>query len=322
MNTKKVISFFLYFLFFSLFIVYASGQSARGKGRLSGVVIDEEGNPIQSAKLVIEFKGKDIFTGESKSDKRGRWSFLGLGTGRWVVTASLDGYIPSSESLQVQQLNKNPKITFTLQKLSASDKPFIEDEGSFEILEKGNELYMEGKYAEALSSFEEFLQLNSKAYQVRLNIYNCYRELGEYEKAIEQCNLILDNVSQDETLGKEMAAKALAGIGECYLLQKDMENAQKYFEQSIETYPENELIAYNVGEIFFSNQKLEEALRYFTLASEIKPDWSDSYYKLGLVYLNTANNAGAIENFEKFLTLESDTSRAKSVKNILEQIKK
>lgn len=247
---------------------------------------------------------------------------MGLGTGRWKIIASLDGYIPSALDFHVSQLEKNPKITLILKKLLESDKPFIEDEGSFEFLEKGNELYGEGKYAEALSAFEEFLRLNPKAYQARLNIYNCYRELGEYEKAIEQCNLILENVSQDETLGKEMAAKALAGIGECYLLQKDMENAQKYFEQSIETYPENELIAYNVGEIFFSNQKLEEALRYFTLASEIKPDWSDSYFKLGLVYLNKADMARAAENFEKFLILEPDTERAVSAKNILEQIKK
>lgn len=322
MNTKKVFKFFLYFLFFSLFIVYASGQSARGKGRLAGVVVDGEENLIQSAKVVIEFLGKDVSKLESTTDKRGRWSFLGLGTGRWKITASLDGYIPSSLDFFVQQLERNPKITLILKKLSAFDKPFIEDEGSFEFLEKGNELYREGKYAEALSAFEEFLRLNPKAYQTRLNIYNCYRELGEYEKAIEQCNLILENVSQDETLGKEMAAKALAGIGECYLMQKDMENAQKYFEQSIETYPENELIAYNVGEIFFSNQKLEEALRYFTLASELKPDWSDSYYKLGLVYLNTGDLAKAAENFEKFLTLEQDTERAVSAKNILEQIKK
>lgn len=309
-------------LFLFLFCVYASGQSARGKGRLTGVVVDGEGNPIPSAIVVMEFVGKDIATLESTTDKRGVWSFLGLGTGRWRITASLDGYIPASQDFHVQQLNKNPKLTLTLQKLLESDKPLIENEESFDILDNGNEFYSEGKYTEALAAFEEFLQLNPKAYQARLNIYDCFRELGEYEKAIEQCNIILENVSQDETLGKEMAAKALSGIGECYLLQDDMENAQKYFAQSIETYPENELIAYNVGEIFFSNQNLKEALRYFTLASEIKPDWSDSYYKLGLVYLNIADYTNAAAKFEKFLTLEQDTERAGNVRNILEQIKK
>lgn len=59
-------------------------------------------------------------------------------------------------------------------------------------------------------------------------------------------------------MGKEMTAKALAGIGECYLKKQDFESGQNYFKKSIEAYPENELIAYNVGEIYFSNRKLGE----------------------------------------------------------------
>ncbi|MFC2158561.1 tetratricopeptide repeat protein [Acidobacteriota bacterium] len=322
MNRTTISKISLCILFISLFFGYASGQVARGKGRITGEVLDSEGNTIVSAILTLEFLGKDVSTLESKTNKRGMFSFMGLGTGQWRITASMDGYIPSSSEIYVRQLEKNPKITITLQKLLPTDKPLIEDEGSFDILDRGNELYEERKFAEALASFKEFFALNPKAYQVRLNIYNCYREMRDYEKAIEQCNIILENVSQDETLGKEMAAKALAGIGECYLLQEDMENAQKYFAQSIETYPENELIAYNVGEIFFSNQNLEEALRYFTLATEIKPDWSESFYKLGLVYLNKADYTKATEIFEKFLTIETDTERAVTVKNILEQIKK
>ena len=318
---KAVMTGALYFFLFFLLIGYISGQTARGKARQTGVVLDQGGNPVVGAKVTLEYLGEDERKLETKSDKKGGWSFLGLGTGQWRITAALDGYIPASVDIYVRQLNRNPKQTITLQKLSSSDRPLIEDEESFQLLDQGNELYADGKYDEALAAFGEFLVLNPKAYQARLNLYNCYREMGEYEKAIEQCNLVLENVTTDEATGKEMAAKALAGIGECYLMQQDIENAQKYFEQSIETFPENELIAYNVGEIFFSNQKLDEALRYFTLASQIKADWSDSYYKLGLVYLNKADYPSAVQNFEKFLTLETDTDRAASVKNILAQIK-
>ena len=320
-KTKAVMKGTLYFFLFFLLIGYVSGQTARGKARQTGVVLDQEGNPVVAAKVTLEYLGEDERKLETKSDKKGGFSFLGLGTGRWRISAALDGYIPVSVDIYVRQLDRNPKQTVTLQKLSSSDRPLIEDEESFQILDKGNELYADGKYPEALAAFEKFLVLNPKAYQARLNLYNCYREMGEYEKAIEQCNLVLENVSTDEATGKEMAAKALAGIGECYLIQKDIENAQKYFEQSLETFPENELIAYNVGEIFFSNQKLDEALRYFSLASQIKPDWSDAYYKLGLVYLNNADYPNAIQNFEKFLTLEEGTDRAATAKNILEQIK-
>lgn len=321
MKIKTVMRCSLSFIFILLLISYALGQTARGKARQAGVILDDEGNPVISAKVTIEYLGEDVRKLEGKTNKKGEWSFLGLGTGRWRISGTADGYIPAAIDVYVRQLERNPKLTLTLKKIKGSDRPIIEDEDSFLILDKGNDLYANGKYAEALAAFEEFLQLNPKAYQSRLNLYNCYREMGEYEKAIEQCNLVLENVSPDEATGKEMAAKALAGIGECYLKQQDMENAQKYFEQSLDTFPDNELIAYNVGEIFFSNQKLDEALRYFTLASQIKPNWSDAFYKLGLVYLNNADYPSAVQNFEKFLTLEDDTDRAASVKNILEQIK-
>lgn len=321
-KTKTLMLCALYLVLILMLTGYVSGQTARGKARQAGVVVDQEGNPVVEAKVTLEYMGEDERKLETKTNKKGEWSFLGLGTGQWRITAVKDGYIPLSIDIYVRQLQRNPKQTVTLQKLSASDRPIIEDEESFALLDRGNELYADGKYTEALAAYEEFLTLNPKAYQARLNLYNCYREMEEYEKAIEQCNLVLENVSTDEATGKEMTAKALAGIGEVYLKQQDIENAQKYFEQSIETFPENELIAYNVGEIFFANQKLDEALRYFSLASQIKPDWSDSYYKLGMVYLNLGDYPSAIQSLEKFLTLEADTDRAASVKNILAQIKK
>jgi tetratricopeptide (TPR) repeat protein len=321
MRGKTKFKVMLSFLLFFTFVLYTAGQTSRGKGRLSGEVVDQEGNPVVGAKVVIEYIGDDTAEHDSTTDKRGNFGFIALGTGRWKITATMDGYIPTAIEVYVRQLERNPKVTITLQKLQASDRPLVENEESFEFLDKGNDLYEEGKYKEALLAYEEFLTLNPKAYQVRLNLYNCFRELGEYDKAREQCNLVLESVSTDETAGKEMAAKALAGIGECYLKEGDIENARKYFEQSINTYPENELTAYNVGEIFFANQKLDEALKYFTIAKDIKPDWSDAYYKIGLVYLNLANYDEAKVNLEKFLTLEEDTERAASVKNILKQLK-
>ena len=321
MKTKILSGFTLCMFLFFLLIAYAAGQSARGKGRAHGVVNDQDGNPIKSAKITIEFMGGEEAKFETTSNQRGAWSIMGLGTGKWRVTAIAEGHAPYSTEIYVQQLARNPKLTLTLTKIQAADTPFIEDETTFELLDQGNDLFSEKKYDEALLAFQQFLEKNPHAYQVRLNIADCYREKGEYEKAIEECNAILGQISQDDPMGKEIIAKAQASIGECYLKQEDFENAQKYFTLSIEAYPDNEFIAYNIGEIFFSNQKLDEALKYFELAAQIKPDWSDAYYKLGLVYLNKADYEKAKEHLKKFLTLEPDTERSKSVKNILDQLK-
>jgi Tfp pilus assembly protein PilF len=43
---------------------------------------------------------------------------------------------------------------------------------------------------------------------------------------------------------------------------------------------------------------------------------------MGYVYLNKADNAKALENFEKFIKLEPDSERASSVKTIMEMLKK
>jgi tetratricopeptide (TPR) repeat protein len=151
---------------------------------------------------------------------------------------------------------------------------------------------------------------------------DCYREKGEFEKAIELYNKVLEQAKSDSSLGKEMSAKALSGIGNCFLKQGKIPEAQNFFKQSIEVSPKDEILAYNVGEIYFSNQGYDDAIKYFDMAAQIRPEWPDPYIKLGYVYLNKAENPKAIERFEKFLTLEPDGERAALVRNILNAIKK
>jgi tetratricopeptide (TPR) repeat protein len=170
--------------------------------------------------------------------------------------------------------------------------------------------------------FEQFLEKNPAAYQVKLNIGDCYREKGDYAKAMEYYNLVAAQADTDPAMGKTMKAKALAAIGLCYLRQKNLEEAQKYFRQSIDMAPQDEMLAYNVGEICFSNQEIEQATKYFELAAQIKPDWADPYLKLGYVYLNKGDMTKAAEYLEKFIKLEPNSERTAQAQNILSSIKK
>jgi TolA-binding protein len=86
-----------------------------------------------------------------------------------------------------------------------------------------------------------------------------------------------------------MTAKALARIGECHLKKGDLQTAQGFFKQSIETFPEDEVLAYNVGEIYF-NQKLDEATEYFAMATGSSPAGAKSL-QVSSLYLNKADYA-------------------------------
>ena len=170
--------------------------------------------------------------------------------------------------------------------------------------------------------YQEFLDKNPSAYQVMLNIGDCYREKGDYDKAVESYNKLIDHAKTDTAMGKTIGAKGLAAIGLCYLKQSKIAESQDYFKRSIEMAPQDENLPYNVAEIYFSNQQIDDAIRYYEMAIQIKPDWPDPYLRLAYAYLNKGDMAKAAENLEKFLKLEPDSERAAQAKNILATIKK
>ena len=322
MKVEKFLKLSLIILISLLILGYVIAQGGRGKARIAGVVLDEEGNPIKSAKIVIEFLKSSSVKRETTTNKKGDWALLGLGTGMWRVTASADGYIPTYKDIYIQQLELNPKITLTLKKIEESDKPIIEDEAFFNLLEEANLLFAEKNYDGAISLLEQFLEQNPGAYQTHLSTGDCYREKGEFDKAIEEYNKALEQALADEEMGKETAAIALASLGETSLRQEDFEEAQDYFKQSIEMYPENEILAYNVGEICFSNQKIDEAIYYFELSTQIKSDWGPPYLKLGYTYLNKGDYEKAKLNLNKFLELDPESPEAPTVKNMVDYLEK
>jgi len=299
-----------------------TAQGGRGKGRLQGLVLDEAGNPIAGAKVLLELMAKEAAERVATADKDGEWAMVDLGSGNWRLTISFEGYIPTTTSVFVSQIQKNPKVVLKLKKPEIDKNAVITDEASLAFIEQATKLFNEKQYDQALAILEQFLVQNPKAYQTQLLIGDCYREKGELDKAIEIYNKALEEAKADERTGQQVTAKALAAIGDCYVRKNDLVNAQVYFKQSIDTSPDNETLAYTVGEVFFSNQKLDEAIQYFLKATEIKPDWPPPYHKLGLVYLNKTDYEKAKEYFTKFLTLEPEGETATQVKGILDYLDK
>ncbi|MFQ6082462.1 MAG: tetratricopeptide repeat protein [Candidatus Aminicenantia bacterium] len=315
---KKALS-----LFFSLIIIFLISssllfsQAGRGIARINGKVVDESGNPVALAKIILQFLQNEEITRETTTDKKGKWLIVGLGSGQWKIIVSVQGFMPYQKTINVSQLERNPSLNIVLKKV---EKPVVEGAEEIELFEKANQLFEEKKFDEAITYYREFLSINPEFYQIHFNLGNCYKEKGEVEQALKEYQIIIEKANQGKD--RKIRAKTLAAIGECYLIKEDLNSAQNYFKQSLELNPKDEILAYNVGEIYFAHQKLNEAIEYFKLAAQIKSDWSDSYLKLGYVYLNKADYMKAKENFNKFLELESDSERSASVKNIIDYLEK
>lgn len=337
---KNVIIIGIFLFTFMTFNSFSHSQSGRGKGRASGEVVDEFDNPVPNIKISLQFIGglpsragsvqfesKDEITRETTTDKKGKWKIGGLGSGRWRVSITAEGYMPYDATIYISQFERNPypeafprlplhTVLKKVEELLAIDAPEIE------LFEKGNLLFKEEQYKEAITSYRAFLEKNPELYQVHFSIGNSFKEMGNTEEALKEYQIVLDNAKSDEEKDLKVKAKTLSSMAECHLKNEDLESAQEYFKESLELNPEDEILAYNVGEIYFSHQKLDEAILYFQQASQIKPEWPDAYLKLGYVYVNKADNANAIAFFEKFLELETGSERAVSVRNILDYLKK
>jgi len=303
---------------------YGLSQAGRGEGRITGKVLAEDGQPIPKAAIKAVNLGNQSVVLETRSNEKGEWVILGLGTGMWRIEVRAEGFPGAFQEVNVRQLERNPDINFNLKKLAPSDLPTIQDASSFVVFEQGNQFFAEKKYDEAISSYQQFLQANPKAYQVHFNIGNAYKEKGELEKARGEYDLVMAAVKAEsgDMSGNELAAKTLAALGETYLKEDNLEEAQKYFKNSIEIFPKDESLAYNVGEIYFSEGRIDEALSYFEVAARIKPSWGKPYLKLGYAYLNKGDMGKARENLAKFLEMEPESPEVPTVKNIIDFIDK
>ena len=303
---------------------YGLSQTGRGEGRIKGKVQAEDGTLLPKASVKATSLVYQDVVFETRSNEKGEWDILGLGTGMWRVEARADGYFGAAQDVSVKQLERNPEILFSLKKLGQTDMPTIQDASSFVLFEQGNQLFSEKKYDEAIAAYGQFAQANPKAYQVHFNIGNALKEKGDLVQARGEYELVMAGIKGEpgEMIGNELAAKTLAALGETYVKEDNMEEAQKYFRNSIEIFPKDESLAYNVGEIYFSKGGIDEAISYFEIASRIKPDWAKPYIKLGYAYLNKGEMGKAKDNLKKFLELEPESPEAPTVRNIIDFIDK
>ncbi|MCP5102867.1 MAG: tetratricopeptide repeat protein [bacterium] len=299
-------------LIFGLTVSSLDAQAGRGRGRLKGkVIFKDTKKPVTGADVMIYFAQDEKLKYEDKTDKKGEWAFIGLGTGQWRITASFPGYIPDKQQLKVSQFTNNPYLVLKLEK--ATKKVLSENAG---LVEQGNEFFGEGKYAEALEAFKGFHEKTPEFFEVFINIANCYMKLEKYDEAIAEYNKFLEEAKKKNEK-KELQAQALAAIGEIYVKRNDMEKAQEFFVKSIELDPKDEILAYNVAEIFFGNGKSEEAAKYYQIASQIKPTWGVPYLKLGYTYLALGDMKKAVEFFNKFIEVDPENPEVPNIKEVI-----
>lgn len=303
----KRVAFFIASLL--LIVNLALAQGYRGKGKVIGYVYDEEGNPLEGVKVKLySLKAHSGF--ETVTDANGKWKAFWIRGGKWNIDFEKEGYMPKKINAEIKEYSRNRDIEITMKKIEGM---VITDELKDE-LKKGNELFDQKNYQEAIAFFTRITEEFPDAYVINKNIGNCYFALEQYDKAEEYYLKVLEKEPNNNEI--------ILLIGNTYANRGDNQKAMEWYNKIDFEKIGDPIVLYNIGTSFYNMSRFEEALKYYKKAVEIQPDFLDGLYQLGLTHLTMGNYKQAIEAFNSYLKHDPDSQRASQVKSVIESLKK
>ena len=297
------------FVLLALVLVGGSAQDYKGKARVMGFVYDTDGKPLPEVRVKL-FNPKVGQGFELITDKEGKWVAAWIQSGAWNIDFEKIGFAVKKISIQVMELQRNPEVKVSLDK--SENLPFTEEVKP--ELNRGNQLFEEKKYDEAVAVFKGILEKLPDAYVINKNIGNCYFQQEKYGLAEEAYLKILEKNPDD------VDAKLL--IGNSYANRGQQEKALEWYGKIEFEKLSDPIVLYNIGNFFYNVSKFENALQYYLKSVEIQKEFADGLYQLGLTYLALEKYPESISTFENYLKVDPDSQRANQVKGFIDFLKK
>jgi predicted Zn-dependent protease len=291
----------------ALFASLAVAQT-RGNGRITGKVVDEQGQPVLDAVV------KAVMTGQTeiisaKSDKKGEWKVNGVSDGIWNVEISKPGVGTVKEMVEVKAEHA-PALNVTLKK----EAPAVDPTAAVNAeLQKAAELAQAGKFPEARQIYTDLIAKFPQVYQLEGFMARVYAAEGDYPKALEHLKLNLEKDPNNVDL-RMFQAELLMQTG-------DKAGAKTILDTIDMTQVKDPFTFINQSITLINEGKGQEAVDLLTKLIAQFPAQNNLYYYRGRAYVAAQKLPEAKADFEKFIAAEPNAKEAADAKKILEQIK-
>lgn len=280
----------------------------KGKGQISGKVLDEQGQPIQDVQVAAVQKGDNKPVG-AKTNKKGEWTIKNLAAGDWTVHFGKEGLEEKVFPVTLGEAEKAAPMAVTLGKY-VDPNTILQAEA-----QKAADLFQKKQYPEARKVYEDLLAKFPAVYQIHPMIARTYAAENNFAKAVEHMRIVVD---------KEPAnADNRLFLGELLLEQGNKDEARKLIEgtdiaQSKDPYP-----FLNIAITLINEKKPAEALAILDKVVAKFPDQPEVYYYRGRGNLAAEKMDAAKADLEKFVSMAPmDSKEAADAKNILAQLNK
>jgi tetratricopeptide (TPR) repeat protein len=303
-------------------LAIALPAAAQSTGMVKGTVKDDKGQPIDGAKISIDFTDGISRHQETKTNKKGEFVQIGLPTGNYAVTAEKEGI--GAQRLQTRiRLGVTSEVNFVLSKGATPGMSKEEAAKNAELrkaFDDGVAASKAGNLDEAITHFTHATELNAQCSDCQYNLGYAYAQKKDYEKAEAAYKKAIEVKPEN--------AEAYNGLANIY-------NAQRKFDLAAEASAKATSIGaapgalggnvnalYNQGVILWNAGKIADAKKQFEAAVAADPNHAESHYQLAMCLVNEGALPNAATEFETYLKLTPDGPNAATAKALLAQLKK
>ena len=292
-------------------LMLAASAWPQFQGKITGTVLDQAGNPVEKAEVMIVSQKTTTLRYELKTDAAGRFVQIGMMPGYFIMTVKKTGFAPASkeihigvagdEAVEIKLMSAEAAAETSY---SAADKAFL----------SGNKLYAEQKYAEAAAAYGEAIGLDPANWAYRLNLGLALKKSAKPEEALAAFRKAVELNPESYSANKE--------VGEILAKAGQFAEAKPFYEKAAGLSPDDPDAQYNLGACQVNLGESEAALPHFARAVELNPEFADAYYQMASILISQSKVPEAKAALEKFLALAPDHEKAAIARQLLEYLKK
>jgi len=304
-------------------VVLSVPAFAQSSGMVKGKVLDAQNQPVEGARVTIEFMSGMTRKFEVKTNKKGEYIQIGLSPGNYKLTADKDKLGSQSFDVRVG-LGASVETNFTL---NPSAVPSMTKEEAIK-LDAFKKVFDAAVAASQVNNHDEAIARFGEAATMRADCYACYYNMGSsYLQKQDYANAETNYKKALEL--KPDSPEPYNALGTVYNAQKRFAEAAQMTEEATKrqgtlgsSLGSNADALFNQGVIFWNAGKMAEAKHQFEEAVKVNPDHAEAQYWTGMAHLNEGAMKESIEHFEKYLTLAPTGQYAEQCKGILATLKK
>lgn len=175
--------------------------------------------------------------------------------------------------------------------------------------------HVEGKFNNAIESFEEALQINPNYTEATLNLTVLYNDLGEYKKAKELYSRIRtqkrSTSSRLDPVLRGKIANQHADLGDTYRANAQYEEAIEEYKKALKVGPAFADIRTKLGITYRENRQNDLSIKELTEAIKQKPAYQSARIQLGVTWFLAGQKKKAAGAWEEVLKKDKDNELAR-----------